>query len=132
MIKRLISYIIIQLKYWNKLKFPISARVSVKSHFEGANYIYGKCFFSGTMGYGSYVASSSYIIGKVGRFTSIAQEVKCVGGIPARILRYRYDEETINFLLSIHWWGNDKEWFSKHWELLSDIDKLKAYYVSSK
>ena len=55
-----------------------------------------------------------------------------VGGIPARILRYRYDEETINFLLSIHWWDNDKEWFLKHWELLSDIDKLKAYYVSSK
>jgi acetyltransferase-like isoleucine patch superfamily enzyme len=26
-----------------------------------------------------------------------------VGGVPARILRYRYDEETINFLLGIHW-----------------------------
>ena len=55
-----------------------------------------------------------------------------VGGVPARILRYRYDEETINFLLGIHWWDNDKEWFLKHWELLSDIDKLKDYYISSK
>ena len=43
-----------------------------------------------------------------------------------------YDEETINFLLGIHWWDNDKEWFLKHWELLSDIDKLKDYYISSK
>ena len=55
-----------------------------------------------------------------------------VGGIPARILRYRYDEETINFLLSIHWWDNDKEWFLKHWDLLSDIDKLKTYYSNLK
>lgn len=55
-----------------------------------------------------------------------------VGGVPARILRYRYDEETVNFLLSIHWWDNDNKWFSEHWELLSDIDKLKAYYSNLK
>lgn len=51
-----------------------------------------------------------------------------VGGVPARILGYRYDEETINFLLNVKWWNNSVEWFIKHWELLCDIDKLKAYY----
>ncbi len=51
-----------------------------------------------------------------------------VGGVPAKILRYRYDEETIKFLLSIKWWNNSEEWFKENWRLLTDIDKLKEYY----
>lgn len=51
-----------------------------------------------------------------------------VGGVPAKVVGYRYDEETINFLLKIKWWNNDMEWFEKHWELLCDIDKLKEFY----
>ena len=51
-----------------------------------------------------------------------------VGGIPTRVIRYRYDEETIKFLLSIKWWNNSEEWFKENWRLLNDIDKLKEYY----
>lgn len=51
-----------------------------------------------------------------------------VGGVPAKIIGYRYDEETIAFLLEHKWWNNDIEWFKNHWELLCDIDKLKAYF----
>lgn len=53
-----------------------------------------------------------------------------VGGVPARILKYRYDEDVINFLLEIKWWNNSVEWFKSNWELLNDVDKLKAYYNS--
>ena len=55
-----------------------------------------------------------------------------VGGIPARILGYRYDDETIKFLQKIKWWNNPPEWFAKNWKLLIDIDKLKDYYISKK
>lgn len=55
-----------------------------------------------------------------------------VGGVPARILRYRYDEETIKFLLKIKWWNNSADWFKQNWRLLSDIEKLKEYYNSQK
>jgi acetyltransferase-like isoleucine patch superfamily enzyme len=51
-----------------------------------------------------------------------------VGGVPAKIIRYRYDEETISFLLTTQWWNNTEEWFKENWKLLTDIDKLKAYY----
>ena len=44
-IKRLVSYIIIQIRYWNKLKFPISARIGVRSHFEGAIVFMRGVFF---------------------------------------------------------------------------------------
>lgn len=52
-----------------------------------------------------------------------------VGGVPARILGYRYDDETINFLMKIRWWNNDKEWFDKNWKSLNSIEQLKALYA---
>lgn len=51
-----------------------------------------------------------------------------VGGVPAKVLGYRYDEETIAFLLKIQWWNNSIEWFEENWRLMNDINKLKLYY----
>lgn len=52
-----------------------------------------------------------------------------VGGVPGKIIKYRYGIEDIEFLNNIKWWENDVEWFESNWELLTDIDKLKAYYI---
>lgn len=51
-----------------------------------------------------------------------------VGGVPAKFIKYRYNEDTIRFLLDIKWWNNSPEWFKEHWELLCDMNKLKEYY----
>lgn len=51
-----------------------------------------------------------------------------VGGVPAKILKYRYDEETIKFLMKIKWWNQSEGWFKEHWELLCDVNKLKEFY----
>lgn len=51
-----------------------------------------------------------------------------VGGTPAKIISYRYDEATIQFLLRVRWWENSREWMEKHWELLCNMDALKKYY----
>ena len=51
-----------------------------------------------------------------------------VGGVPAKIIGYRYHEATIKWLLNVQWWNNPIAWFRAHWSLLCDIDKLKAYY----
>lgn len=48
-----------------------------------------------------------------------------VGGVPAKIIGYRYDEETIDFLLKNKWWEKDIEWLKNNWELLTDIEQLK-------
>ena len=177
--------------------------------------------FCGKMGFGSYLGPNSYVVGNIGRFTSIAPFVRCnsgvhpyklpyvttspsfyslnlnhsqngstfakqqmfkehmfvdndnkwivnighdcwigehvfmvggvtvnngavvlahavvtkdvppyaiVGGIPAKVIGYRYDEETIAFLLKKCWWNNEIKWFEKHWMLLNDMNLLKAYY----
>lgn len=51
-----------------------------------------------------------------------------VGGVPAKVIDYRYDNVTISFLLNIKWWNNSKKWFESNWELLCDMEKLKEYY----
>ena len=60
--------------------------------------------------------------------TKDVPEFAIVGGVPAKILNYRYDKDTIVFLNEIKWWDNHPNWFEKNWELLSNIEKLKAHY----
>lgn len=50
------------------------------------------------------------------------------GGVPAKIIGYRYDDETIRFLLRIQWWNNSLDWLEHHWNLLTNIGELKDYY----
>lgn len=52
-----------------------------------------------------------------------------VGGVPAKVVDYRYDEATIRFLLETQWWNKEPEWFEKHWDLLSDVNTLKKYFA---
>lgn len=49
-----------------------------------------------------------------------------VGGVPAKILKYRYDADTICFLQDIKWWNKDICWLRQHWDSLCDINKLKS------
>ena len=51
-----------------------------------------------------------------------------VGGVPAKVIGYRYDGETILFLQKTKWWNNQPEWFEKNWRLLNDIEALKEYF----
>lgn len=52
-----------------------------------------------------------------------------VGGVPARIYKYRYDQETISFLLNTQWWDNSEKWFREHWNLLNNMDEFKCYFA---
>lgn len=47
-----------------------------------------------------------------------------VGGIPAKILKYRFEEEEINFLLKLKWWEFDKEFIKKNFLLFHDVKTL--------
>lgn len=48
-----------------------------------------------------------------------------VGGVPARVVRYRYDQATIDFLLQTRWWEQPTEWLKEHAEWLCDVETLK-------
>ena len=217
-IRKLINYIYYRYKWRNKVTFSFSVNISPNTSFEGMNKIYEKTYFTGSIGFGSYISHHCRLNASIGRFTSIGPFVNSnsgrhpylypyattspaffslqkqngntfalkqmfdefiyadnenkrgvciendvwigqnvfivggvkindgavvlagsvvtkdvppyaiVGGVPAKIIKYRYDEETISFLLKIKCWNNDITWFKNNLELLCDIDKLKRYY----
>jgi len=51
-----------------------------------------------------------------------------VGGVPAKVVKYRYDEDTISTLLEIQWWNKGVEWLEENWTLLCDVEKLKSLH----
>ena len=47
-----------------------------------------------------------------------------VGGVPAKIIRYRFNEETIQKLLEMKWWEKDLEWIKNHADNFDDVEQL--------
>jgi len=207
-VRKLVKWILIRIKFREKLILSYSSDVSVKSFFEGANKIYPYTKFEGNLGYGTYIGPNCDIIAKIGRFCSIAPFVRInpgihpytypfattcpmffstkkqngntfvaenrfdetkgitiigndcwigenvfiasgvsihdggvvlagavvtkdvppyaiVGGVPAKIIKYRYSDEDIRFLLSFKWWEKDLSWLRNNSNLLCNIEKLK-------
>jgi len=44
-----------------------------------------------------------------------------VGGVPARVLRYRFEPEQIEFLIRTEWWNRDMAWLREHAGSFRDI-----------
>ncbi len=53
-----------------------------------------------------------------------------VGGVPAKVIKYRYNESTINVLLDFKWWNKDVKWLQDNWNLLCDVENLKDHIKS--
>ena len=51
-----------------------------------------------------------------------------VGGVPAKVIKYRYDNDTIDFLLRFKWWNKDIKWLKANWELFNDIELFRKLY----
>ena len=47
-----------------------------------------------------------------------------VGGVPAKFIRNRFDQEEIDFLLDFKWWNKSKEWVEQNSLLFTDIKKF--------
>ena len=47
-----------------------------------------------------------------------------VGGVPAKVIRYRFNEEQIAFLQQSQWWNRSEEWLKENAALFTDIDSF--------
>jgi len=47
-----------------------------------------------------------------------------VGGVPAKHIRYRFEQSETAFLLKFKWWQKSEEWIKKNSLLFSDIKKF--------
>lgn len=51
-----------------------------------------------------------------------------VGGVPAKVIRYRYDAGIIESLLRLSRWDKDPKWIAEHVELFENIHKFLENY----
>lgn len=47
-----------------------------------------------------------------------------IGGIPARVIKYRFTHEIIEFLLDFKWWDKSELWIKNNYLLFHDINKF--------
>ena len=46
------------------------------------------------------------------------------GGVPAKLIRYKFDRTRIDFLQEFKWWDKDEQWLRDNFKKFHDVDKL--------
>jgi acetyltransferase-like isoleucine patch superfamily enzyme len=69
------------------------------------------------IGDGAIISMGSVVVKNVEPFS-------IVGGVPAKIIRYRFDEKTIQKISQTCWWNWDQEKISKYAEYMIDVEKF--------
>ena len=78
------------------------------------------------IGDGAIIAARSVVVNDVPAYA-------IVGGNPARVVRERFDADSVRRLLDIVWWDRPVEWISQHLDLIrgGDIDALESAALST-
>lgn len=71
-----------------------------------------------TIADGSIVAAGANVIKDTEPYSIVA-------GNPAKIVKYRFAEDDINFLLSIQWWNKENAWLDKYAKYFGDIRQFR-------
>jgi acetyltransferase-like isoleucine patch superfamily enzyme len=74
-----------------------------------------------TIGDGAVIASRAVVTKDVAPYS-------VVGGVPARHIKFRFDEDKINQLKSIRWWDRDEKWIRENFRLFLDVDEFFRYF----
>lgn len=70
------------------------------------------------VGDGAIIAAGAVVTKDVEPYT-------IVGGVPAKLLKYRFEEKYINYLKALKWWDKDETWIKEHAEMFENVDKLR-------
>lgn len=71
-----------------------------------------------TIGDGAIVAAGAVVTKDIPPFA-------VSGGVPAKIIKYRFDEEEIDFLQQLKWWEKDEKWLTEYGKYFNNIELLK-------
>ncbi len=74
-----------------------------------------------SIGDGAIIAAGAVV-------TKDVEPYSIVGGVPAKQIKKRFDDEQIEFLINFKWWDKSEEWIEDNAYLFSDIDMLISVY----
>lgn len=114
-----------------------------KSFETFADKMYCEEYFRIAIGNDVWIGSNSTIMGNVNIgdgaiiaygaiVTKNIPPYAIVGGGPARVIKYRFDELTINRLLEIKWWQLSDVFLKKHFKLMHNPKLIIDFYDSNK
>ena len=69
-------------------------------------------------------AALRLVIGAGAVVTKDVEPYAIVGGIPAKVIRYRFSREQIEALLNIKWWNKDDKWLEENGKFFVDIQQF--------
>ncbi|RPA38613.1 antibiotic acetyltransferase [Shewanella frigidimarina] len=64
------------------------------------------------------------IIGTNALVTKNVPPFAIVGGVPAKLIRYRFTQNDIGLILNSKWWENEHSWFENNYLDFSDVRKF--------
>ena len=80
---------------------------------DGATIMEGVCIADGTI-----IASGANVV-------KDTEPYSIVGGNPARLIRYRFNEDQIDFLIKLQWWNKEEGWIEEHAKYFDDIKRFQ-------
>lgn len=70
-----------------------------------------------SIGHGAIVAAGAVV-------TKDVEPYAIVGGVPAKLIRFRFSPDKIERLLASGWWDKDWDWLQQNWQTFHRVDEF--------